>query len=134
MSLLIATPAAVDRLQASGFLFRNEAEDENRHFAEYQRESRGFLQRIVVYRAKTAASEKGLEHAVLRTKCSPRNCLTTVYDVEHLFSSDAACVELLVDAADAHLQQFATAGAMSFFKDETTATPHYDVTKPYKLL
>lgn len=132
MSFSIAS-TAVERLQAAGFLFRNCGDNGEHQFAEYERQQPGFLQRIVVYAARTKNCP-ALNHAVLRTKCAPKPAMVTVYDVEHLLCKGPECLPTLLAAAEAHWEQFETAGAPSFFRSLSEASAHYDMRRPVEVL
>lgn len=129
----IAPRAAVERLQLAGFLYRNGGTTPTHRFEEYERQQNGFLQRLVVYASLAPDATPALGHAVLRTKCAPKPKMVTVYDVEHLLCRGPNCVDVLVEAADTHWQQFATSGGASFFARPGDAAPFHDVKRPLEV-
>lgn len=134
MSTSISSSAAVDGLVQAGFSYKNEGSNAPYRFFEYVRQTPGFLQRMVVYTLEPGANTDLLCYAVLRTKCSPMQKMSTVYDVEHLLCRGPGSVPTLLELADAHLEQFATAGGASFFRRTTDATPHQDTRHAQEVL
>ncbi len=128
MSSIPGLTDPLSRVRAANFLFRNHGEIDGLEFSEYQREERGFIQRLTIFH-----TESKMAHSVLRTKAAPTKSQFTVYDVEHLTAPHHDGILRLLAAADDHLQQYQTSGGDSFFANKELMTPFYDVRRPCAL-
>lgn len=120
--IMLALTAAAFSYRSSTLIARDQ------QVTVYEREHRGFLQRLTYYAA--IPTPWVAPRATMKTLCStaPEQC--TVYEAEHLMCLEPECVELLLCIADVQLEQFQLSGGASFFEVEASRTPRYDLRQP----